>query len=125
MPKVQLISQIEIDLDELLEGVARLETRELERFIEEVLALRARRYASALSQDESRLFQKINHGIPPELRSRYEALNAKLHDETITHEEHQELLALIDQIELADAERLHHLASLARLRNIPLNKLDF
>ncbi|MDZ7364141.1 MAG: hypothetical protein ONB46_26020 [candidate division KSB1 bacterium] len=50
-------------------------------------------------------------------------MNAKLHEETIAPEEHQELLQLIDRIELADAERLQHLIELARIRNVSVDML--
>ena len=61
--------------------------------------------------------------MPSEVRQRYTELNDKLHDETIAPEEYQELLTLIDQIELADAERLRYLIELAQLRNISVDVL--
>jgi hypothetical protein len=73
--------------------------------------------------NEAELLQKINQGLPPEVRKRYDELNAKLHEETITPEEHQELLQLVDRIELADAERLQHLIELARIRNVSVDTL--
>lgn len=33
MPKVQVASQVELDFDEVLKGVERLETKELEQFL--------------------------------------------------------------------------------------------
>lgn len=33
MPKVQVVSQVELDFDEVLKGVERLETKELEQFL--------------------------------------------------------------------------------------------
>ncbi|MFN8473739.1 MAG: hypothetical protein U0822_16235 [Anaerolineae bacterium] len=41
MPKVQVTSHIEIDIDEVLEGVARLDNQALEQFVDRVIALRA------------------------------------------------------------------------------------
>jgi hypothetical protein len=123
MPKVQIISQIELDVDELLQGVARLGSGDLEQFADRVLALRARRRAPHLPQREAELLQLINRGVPAEVRRRYDELNDKLHAETITDEEQQELLRLIAQIEEADAERLRHLAALAQVRQVPLDLL--
>jgi len=71
----------------------------------------------------SLLLQKINQGLPTEVRKRYEELNDKLHEETITPEEHQVLLQLIDRLELADAERLRHLIELAGIRNVTVDAL--
>ena len=123
MPKVHVTSQIEIDLDEVLQGLARLETKELEQFVEQVMALQAQRRAPSLPKDETELIQQINRGLPADIRQRYDALNAKLHDETITPQEHAELLTLIDRIELADAERMQRLVALARFRGVSVDTL--
>lgn len=123
MPKVQVTSQIEIDLDEVLCGLARLETKELEQFVDKVIALQAQRRAPSLPKDETELLQQINRGLPADIRQRYDALNARLHDETITPEEHEELLTLIDRIELADAERMQRLIALAQIRGVSVDTL--
>jgi hypothetical protein len=46
-----------------------------------------------------------------------------LHDDTITPQEHEELLVFIDRIELADAERMQHLIALAQLRGVSVDTL--
>ena len=123
MLKVQVKSKVEIDFDEMFNGIAQLRLSELEQFADRVITLRAQRRAPSLPAGEAELLQQINNGLPPELWQRYEELNARLHEETITEAEHQEFLALIDQIELADAERLRHLLELARLRNVAVETL--
>ncbi len=75
-------------------------------------------------KNEAELLQKISQRLPPEVRKRYDELNAKLHEETITPEEHQELLQLVDRVELADAERLQHLIELARIWNVSVEALQ-
>lgn len=77
-----------------------------------------------MPKNEAELLQKINQGLPPEVRKRYAELNAKLHEETIAPEEHQELLQLVDRIELSDAERLQHLIELARIQNVSVEALQ-
>ncbi len=121
MPTVEVRSQV--SLDELLNGVAQLDTPELERFISQVLTLRARRIAPSLPKEEAQLLQKINQGLPPDVQQRYDELTAKRRAETLTPEEHQELLALIDRIEQADAERVQALTELAQLRNVTVTTL--
>ena len=123
MPKVQVTSHIEIDVDEVLEGVARLDNQELEQFVDRVIALRAQRNAVSLPKNEADLLEQINRGVPPDVRRRYDDLNDKLHDETITPAERQELLDLSDQIEIADAERMRRLTALAQLRNVSVDTL--
>lgn len=41
-------------------------------------------------QKEIDLVQKIHQSLPPSVRERYRELNIKLHNETITSDEHQE-----------------------------------
>lgn len=123
MPTVQVTSRVEIDFEEVLQGMARLQMQDLERFVDRVIALQAQRRAPSLSRRETELLQKINQGLPAQMRQRYEELNDKLHEETILPEEHEELLQLVERVELADAERLQHLIELARIRNISVEEL--
>ncbi|MFQ6057391.1 MAG: STAS/SEC14 domain-containing protein [Anaerolineae bacterium] len=123
MATVKVTSEINIELDEVLDGVAKLDTPELERFLSQVSILLARRKAPSLPEREAELLQKINQGLPTALQQRYDELSAKLQANTITSAEHQELLQLIDQIELADAERMQHLIELAQLRSLSLDEL--
>jgi hypothetical protein len=121
MPTIEVRSQV--SLDELLNGVAQLDTPELERFVSQVLTLRAKRIAPCLPEQEAGLLEKINQGLSPEAQQRYDNLTAKRRAETLTSEEHQELLTLIDCIERADAERAQALADLAWLRKMSLTTL--
>jgi hypothetical protein len=63
----------------MLKGVARLEDSDLEQLAEKVIALRAQRRAPNLPNNQAELLQRINCGVPPEVRLRYVALDAKLH----------------------------------------------
>ena len=112
-----------MSIDALLKAAAQLDAPDLERFITELLTLRAKRIAPSLSNEESALLEQINKGLPPDVQQRYDALRDKLSEETITPDEHQELLALNDQIEEADVERVKALAALAQLRNISITDL--
>lgn len=112
-----------VSVDELLNGVAQLETPELERFISRVLSLRAKRVSPSVSQDEAELLEKINQGLSSDVQQRYDELTAKRRAEILTPEEHKELLALIDHNEEADAERLQALTELAQLRHISVPSL--
>ena len=123
MPKVHVSSQIELDLDAVLQGIAQLQTRDLERFADEIITLRAARRAPRLPRNEADLLQKINSGVSPSVRRRHAELNTKVLEESITSEELQEFLGITDQIEAADAERLLNLVALAQLRNISVDTL--
>lgn len=123
MPKVQFMSQVELEVDELLQGVARLSSKELEQFADRVQALRAHRRVPSLPKREAELLQLINRSVSAEVRQRYDLLNDKLHAETLTDEEHQELLGLIEQVKQSDVERLRNLVELAQLRQLSLDEL--
>lgn len=121
MATIQLQSQI--SLDALVSGVEQLSTPDLEWLTNQVLALRAKRRAPSLPRQEAELLQKINQGLSVEMQQRFTLLTAKRRAETLTSEEYQELLGLVDEIELKDAKRVEYLAELAQLRNIPLRML--
>lgn len=72
---------------------------------------------------ELELLQKINQALPSELQKQYNGLSAKMRSQTITAEEHQDLLKLIDVVEQADGDRLQYLIQLSQLRNISLAEL--
>lgn len=123
MPKVQVTSQIELDFEQVLEGVAHLDAAALDEFTERVIALRAKRYAATLRSSEAELLQKINQGVSPNLRHRFRELREKLLDDAISGQEYREYLSLADQIEGADADRIPYLARLAALRNVSIDEL--
>jgi hypothetical protein len=113
----------ELPFDELLKAVEQLSLPDLEKLMSQVIALQAQRKAPSLSKDETELLLKINQGLPYDVQRRFDDLVAKRQDETLTPDEHQELLHLIDQIEKSDAKRVQYLAELARLRGISLTTL--
>ncbi len=75
------------------------------------------------AKEEARLLRQINRRLPAADQQRYEELTSKLRAETIGPEEHQELLALINRIEQAGAERIRALTSLAQLREVSVDAL--
>ena len=112
-----------MSIEELLDSAAQLDTPELEYLVSEVLALQAKRRAPCLSKDEAARLQKINQGLPPDVQHQYDTLIEKLQEETLTSDEHQELITMNDQIEESDAERVKNLATLAQLRNVSITAL--
>lgn len=121
MPTIQIEAQLSDK--ELLKAVEQLSEPKLERFLTRILALRAQRRDSCLSQKESELLLKINHSIPKDVLKRYEALIARRDEETLTRKEHAELLRLTRQVEGAEVERVRHLVELAKLRGVSLEEL--
>lgn len=76
-----------------------------------------------LDAEEARLLLKINEGLPESTWHRYRELVARRQAETLTSDEHEELIALSDHIEEVHARRLGYLAELAGLRGVSLESL--
>lgn len=112
-----------MSLDELLAAANQLSENDLDRLLQEVAALRAQRRAYVLPASEAQLLNKINQGIPTELRTQYQTLRVKLEAETLTEQEHQTLIQLSNQIEQLDTQRLEALVNLAQLRRVSLKDL--
>ena len=123
MPKVQVTSQIEIDFDEVLEGIARLETSAFEQFVDKVITLRAQRRASTLPQKEAELLQQATLGLSEDTWQRYHELSEKLQDETLQPDEQQELVGITDKMEAANVKRIEALTKLAELRQTTVDAL--
>ena len=115
--------EAQVSSDELLKAVGQLSLPDLERFVFDVITLQARRKAPSLSQVETELLLKINQSMPPELRQRLGDLMAKRQAETLSPEEHKELLRLTGQVEKLEAQRIEYLAELARIRETNLSAL--
>jgi hypothetical protein len=112
-----------LSADELLEAVDQLGMADLEQFVARVLALRARRAAPSAPPEEAALLAQINRGLPVELHARLGRLNEKCEDESLTPDEHAELLGIVGQVQALEAERIENLSRLARLRRVSLAAL--
>ena len=123
MTTLQIQSKVTIELKQILDSIAQVDTAELEQFLSQVSVMLAQRRAPSLSAQESALLYKINLGLPAQTQQRYMELSGKLQSNTITLTEQEELLLLIDEIERADGERLQALIELAQVRNVALPEL--
>lgn len=113
---------IQIAADQLLEAARQLPPPEFNQLVDRLLAWRAQLMNAAprLSAAETALLLKINQGFAPAPRQRYDELLEKRDARTLTPAEYQELLALTDQVEAFNVERVQALADLARLRQVSL-----
>ena len=107
----------------LLSAVEQLGAAELDGFVSQVLMLRARRRARSLPAAEAELLLRINRGLPPELRARVDYLEERREAESLTPEEHGELLTTVERIEALEAQRVEDLTKLAALRGVSLPAL--
>lgn len=65
------------------------------------------------------LQQRLQHVFPDSLRQRLRELTRKSEEEALTPDERAEYIALAEQREAADAERLQVVLRLAQLRGVP------
>ena len=72
---------------------------------------------------ESRLLLKINASPAGLDWDRYHILLSRNRDETITPDEHRELIAMILTVENANAQRVACLVELARIRGVSLDSV--
>jgi hypothetical protein len=115
--------EVQLSSEELLKAVEQLSLPDLEHFVSKILVVQAQRKASTLPQAEAELLLKINQSLPLDINKHYDELIFKRKAETLTLDEHRELLHLSEQIEKLQAQRLENLAELARLRGITITTL--
>jgi hypothetical protein len=121
MPTIQV--EAHLSRKDLLKAVEQLDPGEFQQFFADVLAVRARRQVPHLSAAESGLLRTINHGLPVDLQTRYRDLIGKRRQQSLTPEEHDELLRLTGQVEQLEADRVAALSELAQLRQTTLPAL--
>jgi hypothetical protein len=79
--------------------------------------------AAHLSAAESELLERINIGLSAEEWRQYHALIARRRARQLDQQAQQELIALSDRLEKANAERIEALVKLAQLRHTSLEAL--
>ncbi len=72
---------------------------------------------------EADLLREIGRGLSAEAWQRYRDLNGKRRAETLTPDEHRELIALGDQIEQMHAHRMELALELARLKGVSFDSI--
>jgi hypothetical protein len=119
MGTVQVKAQL--TTDDLVQAARQLSLSELEKFVWQIITLKAHRVAPGLSKNESELLIKINRGIPSDIQQRFDNLVIKRRKESLTEKEYGELLQLTDQIEKMDFDRVEYLSKLAHIRKTSLS----
>ncbi len=114
------------DLENEVRNAADREGMPTDKYI--VTVLKHHLYSAArnpprLSETEAQLFQQINFGLPEATWRHYHQLLEKRRLETLEPDEHQTLLKITDEIEIANARRITALAKLAQLRDTTLDVL--
>ncbi len=118
MPTVQI--KAHLSTQQLLTAVEQMPQEDLDRFVEQVVVLRASQRAPRLSQAESKLLKKINQGLAEQDQQRFNELVASRETEDLTQDANAEFLRLAKLSEALNVERMKALAELARIRRSTL-----
>jgi hypothetical protein len=121
-----LTVELSPELEEALRTTAKRAGLPLDRYVVRVLQDRVVQGpggADVLPREEAELLQKINEGLPETTWEDYHKLKAKRDADTLSPDEHADLLALVDQVEIWNARRLQFVAELAKLRGVHLRDL--
>jgi hypothetical protein len=108
---------------QVIEDMARLTARELEKVIERAAVLRLQKRKLVLPTRESDLLGTINRGLSAEKGAGLEQLQKKLRQETISRREQEQLIRLSEQLEQLATERLQSLIEIAAIRKTSVAKL--
>jgi len=112
-----------LKVDDILNGISKLETKEIESFLKEVSIILANKKAPSLPSEEVILLKKINESLSTTTRLRYRKLREKQQGKTLSSEERNELLQLVEVVENADVERLKAMIDLSKSRKITLDEV--
>lgn len=123
MQTIEIQKGIQVGLEDLINGVSKMETPALEKFMDTMNQILSGRKSTSSALREKELMSKIEGIVPAFARRRYKQLHAKMEKETISETEHQELLQITDFMEERAVERLHLMAELAALRHISIKEL--
>lgn len=123
MGSVQIKSEIKVGIEDILAGIAQLDTADLEQFADKVSIILANRKTKSLSAKETDLLNKIANNIPLEKLKRQRQLLQKIQSEEINPDEKQELEGLTHLIEVNNVEQLKNLIALAQFRKTNLQEL--
>lgn len=123
MQTIEIQKGVKVGFEDLLKGASQMGTEDLERFMEKLGRLLARRKAPQPTERELELLKMIYEPLKAKTQRRYDLLSAKLQAESITSNEHQELLALVETAEGHNVDWLKALIELAQLRDVSVEDL--
>lgn len=115
---IEISNHSDILLQEVLQGVSRLETTDIEQFMLNIGQLLAARKSAHLDKKETQLLKAIHKSVPTLLLERYNELVLKSEAETITSLENEEFIALHEKMEQYNAKRYKKIVDLARYRGV-------
>lgn len=124
MASVEIKSGAKVGIEEILNGIAKLSTGELDQFRKQVNKLWESKNAQALSQKEKELLKTIRQPLlaKPD-QKRYETLQAKRDNESLSSEELEEFKKFVVKLEQRGLARLESIVELSGIKGISVDNL--
>jgi hypothetical protein len=114
---------LSVELEQKLRTEAAKQGLEPERYILNTLQERLQASTQSSPPTEAELLQQINIGLSAPTWEKYHTLIAKRQSETLSYEEHEQLIELSKHLENLNVARIQALIQLAHLRDQPLTDL--
>jgi hypothetical protein len=123
MQAIEIKKSTQNKFDDLVNRVSLLNNKDLVAFFEQLNVKISGQKKPSKESEEVILLKQIKTIIPLSVIRRFKTLQAKQHNNSISHKEHEEIIVIINFIEEKSAERVELLAALAKIRNISLAEL--
>ena len=123
MTTIEVKPKVKLELNDILNGISKLDVKDLENFFNRVGTILAHRKTRHLSEREFQLLSEINKGLPAAHRQKYLSLKEKHQQATLSGAETKELAAMVAEVEQVGVRRLECLVELAKLRGVEVNLL--
>ncbi len=118
--------ELPYDLETQLREQAQQKGKALNQYITGLIQEKmnsSRPKTSPLTVDETRLFQTINKGFSDEFWNKLHNLDKKRQQLILTESERQDLIAMTEELEMTNLERMKALIELAAIRQTDLDTL--
>ena len=123
MQTVEIKKGLQVGIDDLVQGISRLNTAELTTFFEHLNRVIGGQKSPSPLGEETVLLKQIKAIIPASVIRRFKELQTKRNNNTLSEKEQEEMLLITDFIEEKSAERVALLAALAKIRHVSLPDL--
>lgn len=123
MVTININENLNLGMEEILQGIAKLGAKDKKRFYNEVTRLTVGKQGSLLSKKEQELLISINKKFPIEVQERYAYLRDKNKTENISKEEKEEFLQLLNKFENRNYSWLKAIIELAQMWNLTPREL--
>jgi replicative DNA helicase len=123
MQTIEIRKGFKVGFDELIQSFTQLNSKDMDAFLKKLNQVTSQNSKISSSSEEDILLQQIKEIIPASVLRRFNQLQSKQNNLTITDKEQSEILVLTDFIEEKSAERLLLISALAKIRQVSVLEL--